>query len=744
MLTLVITQKRIFASASQQLLHTINTSSPLSSNPSDHGSLAEILEAQLPLLKAQYLDHVKQHFSEPPLTIPVSISIPMDPVGAVEGEKILDLFRNPAQSDFSLIFTDNLAKSFLYGISPQNGLVSGACIVLEALEDTVNLYYHNLKDKDIPFPVLPLNNLGNLPGRTRLFDKVVNQVRQGGIELVKTEQQNFRNWLNTEFSGEGITYAFAHQLEGTEIQFQVQVPTSAVRKAMAYGKEDLQKYLNPEQLSAQNIYKVVLLGEFFQNPLLIDYMSHELGIGDKLQSGPPLETDIETLVKGLDYRANHFLREKIRRAKALKRKKEAIERKNKVKEAKQLTQELNLEIQQFENREKFFARVENLQITPEEEDQYVAQLVQEGKALNLPEAVIQFNVEKVLAKGRIQVLKNQSQALEEELKRLEEFDSSGEPDNLDSDETEISYEEVLDFIEPIVPLEETDPFWDEEENTEEENDAESDHPNNDLPPSPQPAEIGQPASLTSVIAKPTAPALAVPTLTRPAGDVWVPTLDPPQEVKTIAKKADFSPQVQVVDKEGEAKRIRDLFQVKQFLQTPDFQTMVVNASYSKKAMILRLITFQQLEDPMMWESFVAIHRKEASYYTDVSEIRTAKEGLYYIRKAMEGVPLRVYMRKCGLDRKVNVEKFSTQDNLLILEVIRAIMELEVAHPNLNEDNVLIQVKRSWNLEKSIRVNLSGFTPEPGLVDENIELMNYMFERLLRPIVYNEFRKKHCI
>ena len=251
-----------------------------------------------------------------------------------------------------------------------------------------------------------------------------------------------------------------------------------------------------------------------------------------------------------------------------------------------------------------------------------------------------------------------------------------------------------------------------------------------------------------------APVEAVQQETEPVATAPVQTMAPPkpepQVVEAVAPQMETATDVAVKEapelEELPSTGIRDQYEIKGVLNDPEFTCIKALPINGKEEVVIRMIKTPEMNQSSRWENFQRLHRYETAYFGDeeVSEIRSVQEGKYFVRNFIEGTKLKDYVSKIGLDKKSSYDKLSVQDNLLILEVIQAVEDLEIPHFYLNEDHILVISKRKWNLEKTLNVKFIGLSSKECNKKDSLDKAHNVFERLLAPGVYAEFRKKHNI
>ncbi|MEL6252353.1 MAG: hypothetical protein AAFR87_10125 [Bacteroidota bacterium] len=187
--------------------------------------------------------------------------------------------------------------------------------------------------------------------------------------------------------------------------------------------------------------------------------------------------------------------------------------------------------------------------------------------------------------------------------------------------------------------------------------------------------------------------------------------------------------------------LSDLFSIKGTLPDAEFSTKKVMMVGDQELKSVRVLAAADLEDSDKVARFKKLHKKELSYYQDMSEITEAKEGLFYFRPYIERNSLKSYVKKSGLDNKMDIDELSSTDLKFILQVFKEIRELPTGHADLSEDNILVISKRKWNLQKNMEIKVVGFTSEDATAEQMLERTHEVFAGLLGDAFYQDFREK---
>lgn len=195
-----------------------------------------------------------------------------------------------------------------------------------------------------------------------------------------------------------------------------------------------------------------------------------------------------------------------------------------------------------------------------------------------------------------------------------------------------------------------------------------------------------------------------------------------------------------------SKMMGDYFVLREECKSFDFHSYVADPKDNfGNRKIIRMITDGELARPELKESFQRMYEKEKNYYRFNNLIQNAPGGAkYYFRDYYQGVSLRKYIQKLNLLRKRSYKDLKSNDINLIHAVLEATSHLPVSHRRLNEDHILVFAHKQWlRRQVDIHITFIGFTGEDATKEEMTKQVESMFERVLSPGVYADF-KKHIL
>ncbi|MEL6849557.1 MAG: hypothetical protein AAFP92_13640 [Bacteroidota bacterium] len=209
------------------------------------------------------------------------------------------------------------------------------------------------------------------------------------------------------------------------------------------------------------------------------------------------------------------------------------------------------------------------------------------------------------------------------------------------------------------------------------------------------------------------------------------------EPKAKAETAEAS-----APKSGDQKlSLNDLFVTKGALPDPEFATKKAVAKSDQEVRVVRVLASKDLNDQGKKDRFFKLYEKELKYYQEMSEIEPSQEGLFYHRAFIERTTLKDYVKRMGLDKKLDIDALNSSDLKFILQVFKEVRELPTGHANLSEDNILVVSKRKWNLQKNVEIRFVGFTADDASKEQMTEQTHKVFAKLLGESFYKDFRQK---
>jgi hypothetical protein len=176
----------------------------------------------------------------------------------------------------------------------------------------------------------------------------------------------------------------------------------------------------------------------------------------------------------------------------------------------------------------------------------------------------------------------------------------------------------------------------------------------------------------------------------------------------------------------------------------EFSTRKMRHLKTNTRKIVRFMDLAAMADPGAMARFQKLYKKELTYFRELSEISQTQEGYFYAREHFEGMTMRAFIRKMGLDQKTRIDQLRSNDLKTIFLTFREIQGLSVSHCNLNEDTIYVVSDRGWSLQRDMEIRLTGFTSEDCEADAMKQQLHQMFRRLLDAKLYTEICQKFVI
>ena len=186
-------------------------------------------------------------------------------------------------------------------------------------------------------------------------------------------------------------------------------------------------------------------------------------------------------------------------------------------------------------------------------------------------------------------------------------------------------------------------------------------------------------------------------------------------------------------------RLEQIFTLLKEFPREEFVTQLVMDNNLKTKKVLRFISNEDFSQSYLQDRFLYLYEKEAQYYKDLSNLFETEDGKFYFRDYLKGLTLGEHFKKTGLSKKTSLRKLNSKELEFIVDLIQTVESLPVSHCNINEKNILIQEKRTWNLQNETNINLIGFTSDDCSNEEMVNRMHEILHQMLAVGVYSDFR-----
>lgn len=523
----------------------------------------------------------------------------------------------------------------------------------------------------------------------------------------------------------------------TQITVSPQLQEQAFEAVLTY----FQEWLSPERLSADQVEKLILIGEVFYHPIL-ERPLLEHTVADKIQRGP--QSDGEALILFIAEKINGLCQHMIAERERMTEKQRMASNK-----ARSLEEQLAAQQEKHRKQMLLFDEIIKVCIHKDQIETYQARFFAEGEALDIPADVITWHIHSALASVELHDLADRREHVLEELGAMggethhteesehqegptepapreggeQDWERQEEAENVSAqvdqreggDPQEETLHEQASSQEKITPLDQ-----DTDEHALEEAQKQPSDPemvNQGLFPAPKESH-------------------AVPHLSGSAVDV---PLDPPTQSKDQTDGW-FSPLIP--GRSGHLPSMNELFELNKWMRDPQFGSIRGIRNSHKDEVVLRLLKTEKLNVPGQYDKFQQVYLKDRKHFQWVTGLTPVKEGLIYMRPYIPGITLSQYIHRSGLKKKSSYKKLSTKDLMFLLKTIDAIYRLDPPIPHFNEDHMVFANTGLWGLSKQYDLHFVGFTSDTCPRKEMLDNAFALLSQHLQPGLFFEFQQKH--
>ena len=646
-------------------------------------SMVETLTGNLKTILNAYEAHLKKSQVQLPKVIPTAIAFPPelsdDPLGKRKMEEVMQVLAK-WEPKLEIVHADDLGHAYLQGLKTDEKTLTGPCLMLDALDDNLNMYYQkngtdplNGNGKVLEFA--PVSDLGVRWGDENLINELVGEFRNAGLQVNEKDKADLGEQVRQRLKEH--KYTLKRSSGAVNIQADIEIPEKRYKDVTTSNRVKLKERLSTATLDAKGVQKVVLMGEYLHNDVIREYLDKDLQLAARIITAKPngAHSEYQTIVEGLMERTNIAIEAKAelerkrreeeekrrqeeeqRRMEAEKRRREEEERKRKEEEEKRRREEdqKRLEAEKMAQmaRNKLLEELRTTCVSADKSKEYELRFVPQGIKLGMPKEVILWNITEAIKNSTL-------------------------------------LPGIKTATAAMAPVQSP----------------------------PQPTAVVSPVQKT------------------------VETSTTPDAKRIIDENAPKMPLEFPLEKEIRLHSLNDLFEIKGVLLDMEFATKKAQPVGDKTMKVIKLLSKEEMLLPARWEAFQKLYQKELTYYGELSEIETAAEGKYYSRDYIERTTLKDYAKKAGMTSKDNFAELASHDLKFILQVFKEVENLNVSHADLSEHNILVVSKRKWNLQREVEIKFVGFTSKDCKESEMITQLHTIWGKLLGEAVYKEFREK---
>ena len=716
--------------------------------------------------------------------LPMAVSFPAGFKDELKDE-VKESLRTLAGDKFFLYHEDLIPHAFILGLHTRGQLEGKKFLALEAMDDYTNLWYvdvvkggmqvmgkENLSNFD-NVRVEGIKEVGPSAGRGSQLSELIREFREAGLNLNLDAQTDLAHQLINPPSD--FTFNINQSTASTTLKGKVKLSEEKFKELEVAKKEKLADFLSRERIDKDQIEHIYLIGPFFQNDILISYLEQELNLADKLLYLKPYDPKVEyeTIIQGLHNGAVLTLEAEERRQEAEEKERQEVAKKEKLK----------AELEAKDARELLFADIRKECVDPSRQEEYETMFIPKGEQLGIPDVVIKWNISEILSKISLEkeaenvgiINQNGAQPIQEATHVPETpqvvTEALPEPEvkneishaTVENIKTEVvqnghhetpiaeaveakKVEENLDKISKAIEEEVKEEVKKEGNSSEQKAEAimgilednVANHSQNGFHSEAEKTEEPKTETIQETKEE------ELPTSEEKTEEPVLSTIG----AAPIAGNNEVKPVIKLKENQGPNKPAKkqlfslgDIFSLKKDLPDTEFITKIVSFRGDSVNQTLRLLKDSSSLNSHQIEEFKKLHAKEVAHYETVSDISESKEGLYFYRPYIERNSLKNYLTKQGMNKKEHVDDLSSNELKFILMVFKEVRSLAQSHADLNEENILIQEKRTWSLAKNIEISFVGFTAKDATNAEMIEATHEAFSRIMGANFYQEFRKK---
>ncbi len=518
-------------------------------------------------------------------------------------------------------------------------------------------------------------------GRKKLTDHLVAGFAKAGFMLGSDEERTLANQVATK-NGAG-EFKVTKKTDEVEIQATMKVSQADYENLITDKKTLLNQHLHPKILqSSPNLKEVILLGNYFNNKSFQNYLTTDLQLGNKMSTAGI--TSVSNLVEKASATSFSGIGEFLKAEEKERQRVEALKARKQAKQA----------------RESLIAEIKANCTQPEKMEEYKELYGRKADSLGIPREVVMWNIEEVL----------------DEIQLERELGVSNEIPMVNASKITIS--EPLKTPAPKPEVKESYSAPKQE------------------PPKPKPVEIPK------AKAQPQTPPVKKESVVKSKAPQNKPVESGKPNPKPGASVA--APKViEVAPKVSGEDLLNQVFKTERTLDKRSFQLRRGKFLNQPGVKLMRLITERDAKNSIKMDSFKKLHAKESGYYEKVSPIHNSPFGKYYFWDALEGEDIDSYVKKNGLKNRAEIDKWSGNDQKLILKIWKEVDSLDFGF-DIRPSDILVLSKLTWSLKRDIDVKLVNFTDKEISKKAMEDKMHRLLGEVLGKKTYGNFKRKYTV
>lgn len=393
MLCLLFTREKLFfgVANNQSALLNIHGKSYIDLGPSGP---QEALENNLDAIKTAYQRVLQDSGAPVPGKIQLMVAFPKDfPKKQKEPgtqSLIKQLIEEVAGDEFDVVAAFENSRALISGLSGNGETKSDTPrLVLDALDESVSLYYEGLNGKAAEngkSKVQFLQELGMEPGRQHVLNKLVSSFEDAGLSLDRHDIEDLKQQVKNPMRNGNFTLVKSNGL--ISITAKANLPQDGLEALMTQDHTRLGSFIQADSLAELGIQDVVVMGKYLKLPLIQEYLKQELNLEGKLRGTQLLEEneELQAILTGLARLGDQEL---------VKRREEELRRKEE--EEQKRLKELQLQA----DRDALMIEIRESCIDPERLEEYKSTYIDRGEKIGLPKEVVSWNIQEALRIARL-------------------------------------------------------------------------------------------------------------------------------------------------------------------------------------------------------------------------------------------------------------------------------------------------------------------------------------------------------
>lgn len=302
----------------------------------------DVLGESLGDIVGAYGTHVRKNGAQPEKQIPVAVAFPdeyhRDPEHQKEAEAALELLK-AKDANYQLIHADVLGQVFVQSVVKEPEAQQAPNILLNALDDHIDLYYLNTKERVNGNAIVEIREMGVAMGKQNLYDELCKEFKKAGLSLTEEDEASIKQMV--QHPPKNLVFELKRSSGPVRIKAELMLSARRYEEILSVNRDKLGEKLSDNELKSLGIKHVVLMGGFLRNSVMKDYLEKDLKLSEKLVSldTKATEADYEHLLHGLVLRTEEVLEVQRRAEEEARRKKEEEERKRREEEARKRREE---------------------------------------------------------------------------------------------------------------------------------------------------------------------------------------------------------------------------------------------------------------------------------------------------------------------------------------------------------------------------------------------------------------------